>query len=636
MGLSQMPKFGAEVVLEGVDQFLSDIEKSQKGLDKLHDEFAAQPKVPQTGGGGLDATLTGLSTKVTALVTGLGTMFTVVSGGLTLLTLAGQAVRAQLLDPLAEWVVEFERAGLLVGMTGQQYATLVGVFETVGVKAAQVNSLIESSAKTAFAITDETLPRYVSYLAAIEDPAERAAVAIEMFGEAGAKAILPLTQNAEATLLQVEAMKEMNAAMTPEAIAAVDEYNTALAKFDISREKLGRGLQQTFGIALLPLATKFIDFLGRLAGAVSAIWDGRYANVPPFLRTLLDLSNTAAARDLAESLEGIEDFVGKEEFLQRQIELEGFIFERDAALAKQAEDEAKLAEQSAEKAIAEEKRKYAEMERERERAMAEMRAANTEFFNDVAMGFGRQFDQLEKYVQGLSLGGARQNILDEMLRSVIEGGVLTEAEAKELLNQWKPLGAIYEWAKETGFNAGDTLTAEMKKKLKDELLAAGLSEKEANATIKAFLGDPKAWIDEAQTAIQKLIEPAGLVEQTGQVARDTTDGIFRNLEEDIEIYTPAWMEFWVNPIKAAAAAAEEVIAKWGRTVATPAVPAHPGGPQEGTGPIVSGPASALGGPASGPTTNMNLTVNSSAPTEQVVSDFRMMQALAKSGRGFIQ
>jgi hypothetical protein len=451
----------------------------------------------------------------------------------------------------------------------------------------------------------------------------------------GGDAFIALTQSIEESLV-----------VTESEIEETEELDRVVKELGKTFKEVGREAGQFFAhlaVGAMEDATRHTEQWGL------AVWMAKQKYITPTkneidelyrsLDNLYDRIDAAAAKDTLSNIFPDEGPGGSVELARKAAEAEA----RAQELAdKKAEADLKAAEAAARTA----EKEAADIAAAHEKLIADLQKMNTDFFSAVEAGQKNSADKLTEYARQFELGGAEYNIFQKSLENAIQQGIIQPEDARKIAEQILPAEVIKQWASDTGYEMGNKLTEELRLSLKKALTGSGLTDAEANSIIKAFKADPAGYLNET---IQKANETLALLTQSlidqntivfadaGTKIKDTTDAAFKNLELDLTNYAETYSEWWVNPIRAAIEAADELIAKHDAWLANfPEPVARPGGPQEGTGPIASGPASTLGGPASGPTTNMNLTVNSNAPTEQVVSDFRMMQALGKSGRGFIQ
>lgn len=633
MGLPNMPKFGAEVVLEGVEEFLSDIEKSSEGLKRLHEDFAKPPPTPVADSG---------------IAGALTDTITVIGGVVGVATAAASALSAaygMIVEPVIQFNRSIRDSAELVGITTESYSRMVGAAETLGISQTTLATSLRGAIDRGLIPSIEHLAALADEAVKIQNPIDRDAFLTDKLGASWTTLWPLLRQGGDAFIALTQSIEE-SLVVTESEIEETEELDRVVKELGETFKEVGREAGQFFAhlaVGAMEDATRHTEQWGL------AVWMAKQKYITPTkneidelyrsLDNLYDRIDAAAAKDTLSNIYPDEGPGSSAVLARKAAEAEAMAQE---IADKKADADLKAAEAAARTA----EKEAADIAAAHEKLIADLQKMNTDFFSAVEAGQKNSANKLTEYARQFELGGAEYNIFQKSLENAIQQGIIQPEDARKIAEQILPAEVIKQWASDTGYEMGDKLTEELRLSLKKALTGEGLTDAEANNIIKAFKADPAGYLNET---IQKANETLALLTQSlidqntivfadaGTKIKDTTDAAFKNLELDLTNYAETYSEWWVNPIRAAIEAADELIAKHDAWLSNfPEPVAHPGGPQEGTGPIASGPASALGGPASGPTTNMNLTVNSSAPTEQVVSDFRMMQALAKSGRGFIQ
>ncbi|MGE0154808.1 MAG: hypothetical protein AB7R90_19480 [Reyranellaceae bacterium] len=151
----------------------------------------------------------------------------------------------------AELETSISRLTRSIGEAVEGNAEYIGAFERAGVKLLDFNGKVRS--------TDAVIADLADGLKAIEDPAQRASIAADLFGRAGQR-LLPLLTQGSAGLREFEAeARRLGLVWSAEQIARADKLGDALAALEFEARKLA----QTFALdgGLLEGLQALVDFL---------------------------------------------------------------------------------------------------------------------------------------------------------------------------------------------------------------------------------------------------------------------------------------------------------------------------------------------------------------------------------------
>lgn len=148
-----------------------------------------------------------------------------------------------------------------IGVSAEKYQVLSYQAELSGTS---IQTISKAAAKLKSAGSDMNVDEAIKKLAAIKDPAERSAAAIEMFGAKTAQELTPLlNQGTEGLKAMEQAARDNGMIMSNEAVAAASQFNDSLA----TMKDTASAVKNNLVAELLPGATTAIEGLtGLLAG----------------------------------------------------------------------------------------------------------------------------------------------------------------------------------------------------------------------------------------------------------------------------------------------------------------------------------------------------------------------------------
>ena len=148
-----------------------------------------------------------------------------------------------------------------IGVSAEQYQILSYQAELSGTS---IETLSTAAAKLKKAGSDMDVDEAVKKLAAIKDPAERSAAAVEMFGAKTAQELTPMLNAGTEGLKEMEeAARNMGMVMSNDSVEAAAKFQDSLTSFQTSTEAIKNNLVADF----LPGATEVLNGItGLLAG----------------------------------------------------------------------------------------------------------------------------------------------------------------------------------------------------------------------------------------------------------------------------------------------------------------------------------------------------------------------------------
>ena len=117
--------------------------------------------------------------------------------------------------------------------------------------------------------TDEILRDMAEGFATVQDPGRRAAIAMRLMGEQGARLLPVLEQGAEGVDAAAEAFEALGGGMSEEAIEAAREYTAATRSLDVAM----LGVKSRIAVYLLPFLQRLVDMSTTLTAAFSRASD---------------------------------------------------------------------------------------------------------------------------------------------------------------------------------------------------------------------------------------------------------------------------------------------------------------------------------------------------------------------------
>ena len=152
-----------------------------------------------------------------------------------------------------------------VGVSAEQYQILSYEAERSGTSMATIS---KAAAKLKSAGSDMNVDEAIKKLAAIQDPAERSAAAVEMFGAKTAQELAPMLNAGTEGLKEMEqAARDNGMVMSNEAVSAAAQFEDSLTSLKTTAETMKNNLISE----LLPGATQALDGLtGVLTGKEGA------------------------------------------------------------------------------------------------------------------------------------------------------------------------------------------------------------------------------------------------------------------------------------------------------------------------------------------------------------------------------
>ena len=269
----------------------------------------------------------GKSDKASISAKGLGGAFTAVATGAAV-AVAGLVKLAQAAaDSVNDLNDMATRTGLAADTIKALKVAAEGSGQSISALEPALKRLTQEMARTGDTsqTADQRLRDILGSISAIEDPTERAAVAVEAFGRDGARMLQALGPNALANLEALEDLtREFGVNTGPAASAAAAEYQIALSHLGIVTDALPQKFSAAFGtdttglidaftgsiVFAGELFTSIIDQIGRnldrLAQTKDAILAGEFlsaADIVGEIETFLTLPEL-----LSDAAASVEDF----------------------------------------------------------------------------------------------------------------------------------------------------------------------------------------------------------------------------------------------------------------------------------------------------------------------------------------
>jgi len=175
---------------------------------------------------------------------------------------------------------ELSFAAKLGGVSAESLASALGKLNQQlgsgnGGRAAETLRRLGVSAKDANGQTrssGDIMNDVAAAMSGIEDPAQRTAIATQLFGKSGAK-LLTILQDGEGGLAELRGqLEELGGAMSDEAIAAADDYGDAMDKWNTTLVSV----RSTIAVSLLPLLTEFLGWITKGASQFSRLTRGTH------------------------------------------------------------------------------------------------------------------------------------------------------------------------------------------------------------------------------------------------------------------------------------------------------------------------------------------------------------------------
>lgn len=583
---------GVEAIVKGLDGYLRDVAKMDKANANFNEGIGSM--------GGSSGRFTALATTAKSALTGFGIAAGVATG-------AALALKGAYDKTIAS-TVTYNKAALdtanAIGLNVEEYTRIVQVADDFGISQETVSGALEMATKKGFEPNLKTLAELSDKTNAMLNPTERAAYLSEIFGRNWAS-LNPLLR------LGGERIKEL-AAGIDDALVVTDAEAAASEELRLSIDTLNdswQGLTLTVGQKAIPTFTKFVDFVNRTVQSLDAFNDPSYSDIPPILRGLAFMRDTAKERD-AQAL--VDALLGREGLMaSRTKEWASGVREVTATeeeLAQAAKDAAEAIERQGQAADTAKKQ-------------------NIEFYTEVGGRAETFFDQLNTYARKFELGGVDLRIADAQVQRLMQEGILTPEQARQLAESFMPIEVVRKAAQDAGYDMGEKVTKEMQTAIKDALVKQGISEKEAGAIVKAFVSAPEAWVNQETSKVLDTIT------QLAQVTSEEWQTNVRLIEEQALGLKPTLTEVYgepANQLERALILADQLNQVMGGTWTAPTpTRASPRGLQEDGSPTYAAPSTAGAGAGAAVTTNMNMTVNTAAPASSVVADFGLMRALAR-------
>lgn len=293
---------------EQLNKAETDLLKTERAINKNNDEISKMTSIVGKVKGAFDgwkSHIDGLKEKHETLYKGMKKVGDVAGslakGGLKALGVAGAgavagvaaigaaAIKAgkelgKMMQQAAEAGDTIDDESQKIGVSAEKYQVLSYQAELSGTS---IQTISKAAAKLKSAGSDMNVDEAIQKLAAIQDPAERSAAAIEMFGAKTAQELTPmLNQGTEGLKAMEEAARENGMIMSNDAVAAASNFNDALA----TMKDTASAVKNNLVAELLPGATEAIEGITGLfsgdAGAPEKIKHGVESMIGAFKEML--------------------------------------------------------------------------------------------------------------------------------------------------------------------------------------------------------------------------------------------------------------------------------------------------------------------------------------------------------------
>ena len=375
-----------------------------------------------------------------------------------------------------------------LGISSEEGSRLIQVFDDYGVKADQLNNILDKAAKNGFQVSIDSLAKLADETNAMTDPTERAAALSKIFGLNWADVSEVLRQGGDAIRSQAAGISD-SLVLTKEAIQQARDYEIALDNWDDTT----LALSVSIGQKLIPAITALLDpqynakQLAKWSAEEIANLTEKYKDAPPHIQrywgaivqeaqalketnqvTKEHITNTAYAYRMNEQFRaGLaklppvikENVTDLDKLVDVQDKVGGYADRAKNAIRGQVEQSRRLALQSKLAATALEGLKTAQ---------ENLSAAQQDFKQKVAQGvldelknMGLTADQLATAMQLLS-DATGATFTDEQLQAKIEAfakifaGILTAPGFKDKV---AIIGDIQDFVKEVEPLSEDIQTA---------------------------------------------------------------------------------------------------------------------------------------------------------------------------------
>lgn len=616
--MANLPEVGVTATVKNVDGFMRDMGKIANAVAKT------EAAVWNAGASGVKAAGQ-MASGVRSVISGIGSA----------VGMAQQVVGTigQILGETLGRAIEYNHVLFQIsnttGLATEEVGQLTAVYQGLGLTMSQAAAVFTNAMNKGFIPSIANMAALADEARLIADPMERMAFLEDRVGNSAADLVPLLMQGGDAIRGMTAAVDE-SLAPSAEMVAQTEKMRENISKLAAETDALKLKLGNLLATRLTPVVEGFnnmsdalqeqFDNLMRTTGSFEEFqlaledqwWPVKQIG-QLYTETSYDAQKLAVAeRDLSIATEGSTETLLLNE--------------------KAAKEAAKAAEQLAreqEKTAKDVARAAEEQARDVEKAYQAQRQSLTSYFDFITGGGGQAIsEKLSEYARNLEFGGQMDFINEKRLDELIANNMLSAEQAETLASSLLPKEAFKKWADEWGYEMGQKISGsmvngikdekgkEVKQGLRDALLETGLSPKAVEKWLKEIKVDPAQFIETQQDVFQAMMGD--------QFFETGVEGMLTEAEVVLPEHQPVWDAFWQNPLRRAMEMAEELVVLGEKTALVYSSFMGP----------VSPPQYATGTPhaSSGNVDNsqMNLTVNTSAPVEPIEADFRLLKAMKRS------